>query len=372
MATRLTPPAGPPHHRPNKPMTPNPLRIGVLGAAGILRKKNWQAIQCSGNAIIAAVATRDPVRTREFIAERQAAAPFPVTPLAHASYEALLADTSIEAVYLPLPTALRKEWVMRAAKAGKHIICEKPCAVSATDLREMLDACQRNRVQFMDGVMFMHNPRLAKLRAELDDAERIGPIRRITAVFSFLGTGDFHARNIRVQQTLEPFGCLGDLGWYPLRFALWVMRWQLPRRVTGRILACEDGAAPKDFSGELFFDGGVSAAFHSSFLAMNQQWANVSGASGSLRVPDFVLPSSDTEVAWEVGYKPTFKSEAGLYLGTPTTPDSQEALMFRNFANQVRSGTLNAEWPESALKTQQVTDACLASARADGKMVEAG
>ena len=351
-------------------MNPNPLRIGVLGAAGILRKKNWQAIQCSGNAIIAAVATRDVTRTREFIAERQAAAPFPVTPHAHASYEALIADKNIEAVYLPLPTVLRKAWVIRAAEAGKHVIGEKPCAVSAADLREMLDACRRNHVQFMDGVMFMHNPRLEKLRAALDDPERIGPIRRITSVFSFLGTGDFRERNIRVQQTLEPFGCLGDLGWYPLRFALWVMRWQLPRRVTGRILASDEGAAPKDFSGELYFDGDVSAAFHCSFLAMNQQWANISGMNGSVRVPDFVLPSSDTDVAWEVNYKPVSKVETGLYLETPTTGMSQEALMFRNFAIQIRSETLNNEWPETALKTQQVTDACMASARADGRMVE--
>ena len=351
-------------------MTSNPLRIGVLGAAGILRKKNWQAIQCSGNAIIAAVATRDVARTRQFIAERQAEAPFAVTPQAHASYESLLADKSIEAVYLPLPTALRKEWVIRAAEAGKHVIGEKPCAVSAADLREMLAACRRNRVQFMDGVMFVHNPRLERLRAVLDDPQRIGPVRRITAVFSFLGTGDFNERNIRVQSALEPLGCLGDLGWYPLRFALWVMRWQLPRRVTGRILAGGIDCAPTDFSGELFFEGGVSASFHCSFLAVNQQWANISGANGHVRVPDFVLPSSDNNVAWEVNYKPVSKVETGLYLSTPTTPASQEAQMFRNFANQIRSGTLNEEWPETALKTQQVADACMASARADGKMVE--
>jgi predicted dehydrogenase len=353
-------------------MSSYPLRIGVLGAAGILRKKNWQAIQCSGNAIIAALATRDSARTRQFIAERQAVAPFPVTPQAHDSYEALLADKSIEAVYLPLPTALRKEWVIRAAEAGKHVIGEKPCAVSAADLREMLDACRRNRVQFMDGVMFMHNPRLERLRAVIDDQERIGPVRRITSVFSFLGTADFSERNIRVQQTLEPFGCLGDLGWYPLRFALWVMRWQLPRRVTGRILACDNGAAPKDFSGELFFAGGASASFHCSFLAANQQWVNISGANGHLRVPDFVLPNSDTDVAWEVNCQPVRKSETGLYLETPTASQSQEAVMFRNFAKQVRSGALNEDWFDAALKTQQVTDACMASARAEGRMVEVG
>ena len=346
------------------------LRLGVLGAAGILRRKNWKAIQQSGNVRIAAIATRDPARTREFITAQQSEAPFVITPQAHDSYESLLADKNIEAVYLPLPTAVRKEWVIRAADAGKHVVCEKPCAVSAADLREMLDACRRNRVQFMDGVMFMHNARLARLREVLDDKERIGPVRRITSVFSFLGTGDFLERNIRAQAALEPLGCLGDLGWYCLRFSLWVMRWQLPRRVTGRVLAGGVGSAPLDFSGELFFDGGVSATFHCSFLAMNQQWANISGANGSVRVPDFVLPSSDNDVAWEVNYKPVSKTEAGLNLGTTTTASSQEAVMFRNFADQVRSGALNEEWPETVLKTQQVTDACMASARTEGKLVE--
>jgi len=351
-------------------MTQAPLHLGILGAAGILRKKNWLAIQQSGNVHIAALATRDPLRTRQFIAERQAEAAFPNVPLAHDSYESLLADKSIEAVYLPLPTALRKEWVIRAAEAGKHILCEKPCAVSAGDLREMLDACHRNRVQFMDGVMFMHNPRLARLREVLDDAERIGPIRRITSVFSFLGTGDFRETNIRAQTALEPLGCLGDLGWYCLRFTLWAMRWKLPRRVTGRILAGGSDAAPLDFSGELFFADGASAAFHCSFFAVNQQWANVSGANGFVRVPDFVLPTSENDVAWEVNYKPVSKAEAGLYLDTPTTADSQESLMFHHFASQVRSGTLNEDWFDLALKTQRVTDACMASARANGQLTD--
>lgn len=347
-------------------MATDPLRIGILGAAGIVRKKNWKAIQCSGNAIVAAVATRDPARTRQFIAERQAESPFPDPPRAHESYESLLADKAIEAVYLPLPTAVRKEWTIRAANAGKHIISEKPCAVSAADLREILAACDRHRVQFMDGVMFSHNPRLERLRKVLDDPMLIGPIRRITSVFSFLGTGDFHEQNIRVQNALEPLGCLGDLGWYCIRFSLWAMRWQLPAHVTGRILAGGRNTAPADFSGELIFPDGASAGFHCSFLAPNQQWANVSGANGALRVADFVLPISENANAWEINYQPIPKTGSGLYLDTATRADAQESLMFRNFASQVRSGNPNNLWIESAMKTQQVTDACLASARREG------
>lgn len=347
----------------------DPLRIGVLGAAGILRKKNWQAIQCSGNAVIAAVATRDLARTREFITERQAAAPFVDVPKAHASYEALLADPTIEAVYLPLPTAVRKEWIIRAAKAGKHIISEKPAAISADDLREIFAVCRVNKVQFMDGVMFDHCPRLPQLRALLDQDDCIGPVRRISSVFSFLGTGDFHERNIRVSSNLEPLGSLGDLGWYCLRFSLWAMQWQRPLNAFGRILATAPNGTPTDFSGELCFEGGASAGFHCSFLAQGQQWANVSGANGSLRVPDFVLPNSDNAVAWEINYQPTLKSETGLYLDTPTTAESQESLMFRNFAAQIRSGSLNEDWFKAVMETQLAMDTCLASAHEDGQPI---
>jgi predicted dehydrogenase len=348
---------------------PNPLRIGVLGAAGILRKKNWQAIKCSGNAVIAALATRDLARTREVVAERQAAVPFPEAPKAHASYEALLADPTIEAVYLPLPTAVRKEWIIRAANAGKHIISEKPTAISAADLGEIFNACRARKVQFMDGVMFDHNPRLKRVLEMLDDPVRIGPVQRITSVFSFLGTGDFQEKNIRVAGNLEPVGCLGDLGWYCLRASLWAMRWQRPVSAMGRIHAAAPDGTPIDFSGELHFADGVSAGFHCSFRAYSQQWVNISGVNGTVRVPDFVNPSSDCPVAWEVNFQPVPKRDLDIHLGTATTSESQESLMFRDFANQVRSGTVNEEWFKVAWENQLAMDACLASARAEGRLV---
>lgn len=351
-----------------------PLRFGILGAARIARK-NWLAIFNSGNGVVTAVASRDLARARQFIADQQAVAKFAVEPRAFDSYEALLADPAVDAVYVPLPTALRKPWVIRAAELGKHVVCEKPCAVTAADLREMIDACERNGVQFMDGVMFMHNPRLERLREVLLDENRIGPLRRITSVFSFLGTDDFTARNIRAQAGLEPSGCLGDLGWYCLRLALWAMDWQLPERVVGRTLLDADGrrggpGLPLDFSGELYFAGGVSSGFHCSFLANHQQWAVLSGAKGYVRVPDFVNPTAMNPVAWEVNFAPVTKAETGLYLGTDTTANSQETKQFRNFAAQVRSGSLNRLWPQMAWQTQRVMDACLQSARSGGAVLE--
>ncbi len=356
----------------------NKLRWGILGAANIARK-NWKAIFHSGNGRVAAVAARDLKRAEQFIREGQSAFAFTPAPQAFASYETLLASPEVDAVYIPLPTALRKEWVIRAAQAGKHILCEKPCAINATDLREMLAACAKNNVQFMDGVMFMHSPRLAVMRTVLDDKGRIGKIRRIMSVFSFLGDEENFTANIRVQRDLEPAGCLGDLGWYCLRISLFAMRWELPERASGRILArAADGVTPTEFSGELFFRDGASAGFYCSFLTESQQWVSIMGEKGTVRVGDFVHPRNSYEPAYTINaVEHRVAPSAGVVvpvhagpLNEPGHATAQDTQMFRNFATQVAAGTRHEHWSEIALKTQLVMDACLTSARRQSEPVD--
>jgi predicted dehydrogenase len=366
-------------------MTETKLRWGILGSAQIARK-NWKAIRNTGNATVVAVASRDLEKSRRFIAACQHEAPMDALPKALGSYEELLASNEVDAVYIPLPTGLRKEWVLRAAEAGKHIVCEKPCATSVAELQEMLAACRRHGVQFMDGVMFMHSQRLPQMRAVFDDGKSVGDIKRITSAFSFRAPEEFFTSNIRAHSALEPQGCLGDLGWYNLRFALWAMNWQLPRRVTGRILnqtAASNGAAPvpTEFSGELFFDHGVSSGFYCSFLTENEQWATVSGTKGYLRLPDFVVPFFGYEAAFEVNNAALevsgcdFNMEAhwrrhALPEYSNSHPNAQETNLFRNFSAQVQTGRVNESWPDMALQTQQVMEACLESARGESRPVE--
>jgi predicted dehydrogenase len=348
------------------------LRIGFLSTAGIGRK-NWKAIFNSGNAIVTAVASRDVSKSRQFVDECQKQFVFAEKPLALGSYAELLASPDVDAVYIPLPTGLRKQWVLRAAAAGKHVVCEKPCGVSAAGLKEMISACAKSRVQFMDGVMFMHSPRLPQIRKVLDDGKSVGRIRRISSAFNFLGHGSFSRANIRVDGALEPAGCLGDLGWYNIRFSLWAMNWNLPHTVTGKIhsqSAATRGRVPSptEFSGELFFEGGVSAGFYCSFVAQFQQWAVVIGAKGGLRVPDFVhvrnapaFEVNGTEVLAKVsGAARRSDSADPLDMGHAT---AQDTWMWRNFAKQVASGKLNKNWPMWAAKTQIVLDACHEAAR---------
>ena len=370
--------------RPSLYMTDHKVRWGILGTAQIARK-NWQAIRNTGNAVVAGVASREAPRSRQFIAECQAAAAMAVPPQAFGSYEELLASPEIDAVYIPLPTGLRKEWVIRAAQAGKHVVCEKPCAISVSDLREMLEACRRYRVQFMDGVMFMHSRRLDRIREVLDDGVSVGPIKRIASHFSFLAEEDFFTSNIRMHSGLEPYGCLGDLGWYCIRFALWAMG-SLPRSVSGRMLSQvgrpdSPAPVPTDFSAELLFANGASAGFYCSFVTENQQWVNLSGTRGYLNVSDFVLPFFGSEATFEVT-SPSYQVSGCDFNMEPhqrafavaeysnSHSNAQETNLFRNFSNQVRSGQLNSDWPEIALRTQQVMNACFESARSDSRLVQ--
>lgn len=358
-------------------------RWGILSTASI-GHKNWQAIRLSGNGVVAAVASRNLKSSQAFVDLCQNNVPFDEAPRAFGSYEALVNDDQIDAVYIPLPTGMRKEWVVRAAEAGKHVLCEKPCAVNASDLREMTEACAANRVQFMDGVMYMHSSRLDAMRDALNDPNAVGKIKRITSQFSFNAPEEFKTGNIRTDSRMEPQGCLGDLGWYTIRFALWVMNFEMPKRVSGRILTelHRDNSpepVPMEFSGEMLFDEGVSASFYNSFLTQHQQWANVSGTEGLLHVFDFVLPYdnfnqsaaeldfliSNSEFLMEgcdFSMKNTTRSVATVE-SSHSRVDSQETKLFRKFAEIVNHNSLDSFWPDASLKTQTVLDACLSSAR---------
>ncbi len=355
---------------------PGICRWGILGTAGIARK-NWQAIARAGNAAVTAVASRHLDRSRQFVAECQADCPVPDGPAAVGSYGELLARSDVDAVYIPLPTGVRKQWVLRAAEAGKHVLVEKPVGVTAGDVRDMIAACDRHRVQLMDGVMFMHSRRLDALRQTLDDGQSVGRLRRIVAQFSF-EAGEGFQENIRADSRLEPHGCLGDLGWYPIRFALWVMNDELPTQVTARLLAAagRPDKVPFEMSAELLFPGDVSASLFCSFQTANQQWANVSGTRGLVHVPDFVLPFYGDEVEFEVMGSVFDVQGCEFHMQrrsrrvvvpeySNSHPTAQEANLFRTFSTLVTTGRLDRRWGEIALATQRVMDACVQSAKED-------
>lgn len=350
---------------------------GFLGAAGIA-EKNWASVKRSGNGIVKSVGSRSIERAQAFIESCQAELPFESPPEAVEGYEKILADPEIDAVYIPLPTGIRKEWVIRAAEAGKHVLCEKPCAPSLADLTEMVAACAANNVQFMDGVMFMHSPRFAKILEILNEGDELGRLRRIESCFSFLADEEF-AENIRLDSRLEPAGCLGDLGWYCLRMTLCCFQHEVPRKVRGFLLEEKDGV-PVELRGDLLFAEGRSASFHCSFNTTLEQTLRISGTLGALTLDDFVQPFEGPETSFaltklgsrnEGCHYATLADRREIKIPGPATNDeaSQETLLFRNFAKLVLSGELDPSWSEISLLTQGVMDGVLESAKKGGGFV---
>lgn len=355
-------------------------RWGIISTASISRK-NWNSIRFAENATLTAVASRDQAKAQTYIDENQLCAPFADKPTAVGSYGDLINSDQVDAVYIPLPTALRKEWVIKAANAGKHVLCEKPCGSTVEDLQEMLSTCEANNVQFMDGVMFMHSTRLAAMRACLDDPSNIGTTRRITSQFCFNGGDDFAKSNIRVNGAMEPLGCLGDLGWYNIRMTLWAMNWEMPQSVRGHILTESENVAdapsvPVEFAADLQFASGVSANLYCSFNTELLQLLTICGDNGYLQVDDFVLPFYGARTKFDIR-KAHFRIEGcdfdmedrteTVYSNeySNANENAQEVNMIRTFSANALSKQVDPFWSEIAMKTQVVCNACLESAQAN-------
>lgn len=335
---------------------------------------------------MSAVASRDVAKAQQFIDECQAEVPFDDAPRAIGSYDEIVTADDVDAVYIPLPTGLRAEWVIKAAEAGKHVLCEKPCAIDLATLKTMTDACAANNVQFMDGIMYMHSDRMPKLREALDDPNTVGKMTRIATAFSFCAPPEFLAENIRLSSELEPAGALGDLGWYTIRATLFVMNYEMPKSLRATMLSTASRAdspsqVPTELSAELFFDNGISATFYNSFLTSHQQYVHVSGDKGTIRLDDLVLPYPDGELDFLVtndkfvieGCNFTMEKHHNRHaVAEPGNnhPDAQETKLFRNFASLALGGTPDLFWADAALKTQEILDACLKSAQNGSTLIE--
>ncbi|MFK8110689.1 MAG: Gfo/Idh/MocA family protein [Rubripirellula sp.] len=359
-------------------------RWGFLSTAGISRK-NWKAVQMSGNGRVSAVASRSVPKAQAFIDECSAEAPQSEPAVAVGSYEELLQRDDVDAVYIPIPTGIRKDWVVSAAQAGKHVLCEKPAAVNGEEVEAMLAACDQAGVQFMDGVMFDHSQRMAEIRRTLAAGEVVGKLRRINTHFSFAGDEAFQQSNIRTDSVLEPHGCLGDLGWYCIRFTLWAAGLEMPTHVSARTITPlqgknSEGQVPGEMSAEMQFASGLSAAMYCSFLTSNQQTVMLSGDQGYITVDDFVLPFYDAEASWyhhshvlDIDNcrwnfrRHSSRQAVAEYPGGEH--NAQEVNLVRKMAECVNSGQRDPLYPELTLKTQRILDACRRSDAAGGSMV---
>ncbi|HEY9283280.1 MAG TPA: Gfo/Idh/MocA family oxidoreductase [Pyrinomonadaceae bacterium] len=246
------------------------VRWGVLGAAKIAVEKVIPAMQRGEWSAVAAVASRDSERARR-VADALGVA------RAYGSYEELLADPEIEAIYNPLPNHLHLPWSVAAAEAGKHVLCEKPIGMNAAEARELLRARDRAGVKIQEAFMVRTHPQWLGARAVIDSG-RIGELRAATCVFSYFNRDPADIRN-RVE---TGGGALLDIGCYPVNLSRFVFNAE-PSRVSGHVERDPESGVDRLTSAVLDF-GGAAAAFTCSTQLAPYQRVQFFGTRGRVEV----------------------------------------------------------------------------------------
>ena len=251
-------------------MTDQKLRWGILSTAKIGIETVIPAIQESGNGVVAAIASRDAR------AAQQAAQSLGI-PNSFGSYEALLESPAIDAVYNPLPNSMHKEWTIRAAERGKHILCEKPFALNTAEVDEMIAAAKQHRVLLMEAFMYRFHPQIARVH-ELIAGGAIGTTQVIRSAFGFL-LKDY--TNIRLSQPLGG-GAVMDVGCYCVNVSRLIAGAE-PIQVQASAVIGQS-QVDETLVGILRFPNNVIAHFDSSFRTDYREWVLIQGSEGRLEL----------------------------------------------------------------------------------------
>jgi D-xylose 1-dehydrogenase (NADP+, D-xylono-1,5-lactone-forming) len=243
---------------------------GFLSTANINRKVLAGARE-SGAVDVVAVASRDQARADAYAREHR-------IERAHGSYEALLEDPEVEAVYISLPNSLHVEWSIRALQAGKHVLCEKPLTRREREAEEAFDAADDAGRILMEAFMYRHNPQTRRL-TELVGEGAIGRLQLVRAAFSFPVQGE---GNVRLNAALDG-GSLMDVGCYCISGARLLAG--EPERVYGEQVV-EDAGVDVLFCGTMRFEGGVVAQFDSGLFLPHRDELEAIGDEGSLFLDD--------------------------------------------------------------------------------------
>ncbi len=234
------------------------VKWGVLGVASIAVRKVIPAMQAGEWSEVVAIASRDRKKAED--AARKLG-----IPKAYGSYEELLGDPEVEAVYNPLPNHLHVPWSIQAAEAGKHVLCEKPISVTLAEARTLLDARNRTGVKIGEAFMVRTHPQWLRTR-ELIAAGRIGALRAIVGVFSYFNKDPSNVRNVAEWGG----GGLLDIGCYPITTSRFVFG-EEPRRVIGLVEKDSEFKTDRLASVLLDFPAGQSIFTCSTQLAYYQR-----------------------------------------------------------------------------------------------------
>lgn len=319
---------------------------GILSTAGIAQKALIPAFERSANADVAAIASGSDIKKADNIAKR-----FNI-PKTYDSYEKLLADPDIQAVYIPLPNHLHKKWVIEAAKAGKHILCEKPAAMNTDEALEMREACEKYGVLFMEAFMYYFHPQHERVK-EIIDAGEIGEVKAMRAAFSFNLPNDDKANNIRMSAE-KGGGSIYDIGCYTIHSIRHILRSE-PETVHAHAIIDPKYNVDTDVVAYMTFADGRRATLDVSFNMDKRSEYAVYGTEGSIVVPRAYRPD------WNGGDGLVMTQKQGV-TRTETLNGDQYRLQVEHMSDVILNNdeTLRHDF-NNTINNMRVMDACLQS-----------
>ena len=261
------------------------LRWGLLSTAAI---NDWVIgpIRQTGRSEVAAVASRSTERAQTYAAEWG-------IPRAYGNYEALLADPEVDVIYNPLPNSLHCEWTVKAAAAGKHVLCEKPMVLNPDDLDKIEAAAADYNVTIFEAFAYLHHPQMITVRAMVK-AGKLGDLQLITGCHAFYLPAE-DQDNIRLNPALGG-GALWDVGIYPVSQSIILAGAGLPVEVWGCQMKGESGV-DLVMSGQMRFSNGVISQISGSMRTPQRYGLEVNGSEGSLLIPNpSIRPGSEGEI----------------------------------------------------------------------------
>lgn len=253
------------------------VRWGVLGCARIARLQVIPAMLRCDNAILQAVASRDANKLAEFKAQFGSFNE-------HAGYEALIHDPSVDAIYLPLPNSMHCEWAIRAMRAGKHVLCEKPLAMNSDEAEQMILVARECGVLLMEAFMYRYTARIRQI-VNIVASGVLGQIRNINSTFRFL----LDRENTIKENPSLGGGALYDVGCYPLN---------LIGLITGKspvscVVECDKHhGVDVNLSAILRYGDGLIASLHCGFNAFGRMHSEIIGTQGVLESTDTFLDTA--------------------------------------------------------------------------------
>jgi D-xylose 1-dehydrogenase (NADP+, D-xylono-1,5-lactone-forming) len=255
------------------------VRWGILSTASIAQQALIPAFERANNAVVTGIASSSGKA-------EEVAAQFNIAKT-YSSYEAMLQDPEIDAVYIPLPNHLHKKWTLEAAKHGKHILCEKPASLTAEETKEMVEFCTESNVKFMEAFMYQFHPQHERVREIIKSGE-IGEVKFMRASFSF-----FLAQpegNVRMDSE-KGGGSLYDVGCYGIHSIRSILGTE---PVEVHVHANVDSDYQVDISafGHMKMENGVHAHFDCSFDMVFREEYEVIGTQGQIKVPRAFRPDN--------------------------------------------------------------------------------